>query len=69
MAAAGCGRQASCQLAVHRTGKKAHVDGPDISADFTGRQLASFLTDVVTKWADTHPVFPGRKGFRARKVY
>ena len=48
------GRQASYQLAVHRNGKKAHIDGPDISADFTERQLACFLTDVVTRWTSTH---------------
>ncbi|MCW2891348.1 MAG: hypothetical protein JWO75_837, partial [Actinomycetia bacterium] len=48
------GRQASYQLTIHRNGKKAHIDGPDISADFTNHQLTRFLTDVVTKWTDTH---------------
>lgn len=48
------GRQASYQLTIHRNGKKAHIDGPDISADFTKHQLTRFLTDVITKWTDTH---------------
>jgi hypothetical protein len=47
------GRHASYQLAVHRNGKKAHVDAPGISADFTHRELAGFLTDTVTSWAGT----------------
>ena len=47
------GRHASYQLAVHRNGKKAHVDAPGISADFTPRELAGFLADTVTRWADT----------------
>ena len=48
------GRQSSYQLTIHRTGKKAHIDGPDISADFGTRQLTHFLFDIVTKWADSH---------------
>jgi len=48
------GRADSYQLTVHRTGKKAHIDGPDISADFTGHQLTRFLADVITRWAGTH---------------
>jgi hypothetical protein len=48
------GRQASYQLTIHGNGKKAHIDGPDISADLTNHQLTRFLTDVVTKWTDTH---------------
>jgi hypothetical protein len=47
------GRYASYQLAVHRNGKKAHVDAPGISADFTPRELAGFLADTVTRWAGT----------------
>jgi hypothetical protein len=47
------GRHASYQLTVHRNGEKAHVDAPGISADFTPRELAGFLTDTVTRWADT----------------
>jgi len=47
------GRHASYQLAVHRNGKKAHVDAPGISADLTRRELVGFLTDTVTRWADT----------------
>lgn len=53
------GRQASYQLTVHRNGKKAHIDGPDISADFGSRELTHFLTGVVTKWSGTHhPLVP-----------
>jgi hypothetical protein len=48
------GRQASYQLTIHRNGKKAHIDGPDISADFDSLQLTRFLDDVVAKWADSH---------------
>lgn len=48
------GRQASYQLTVHRNGKKAHVEGTGISADFGSRELTHFLTDVVTRWSDTH---------------
>ncbi len=48
------GRQTSYQLTVHRNGKKAHVEGTDISADFGSRELTHFLTDVVTRWSDTH---------------
>jgi hypothetical protein len=48
------GRQASYQLTIHRNGKKAHIDGPDISADFGSLQLTRFLDDVVAKWADSH---------------
>ena len=48
------GRPRSYQLTVHRTGKKAHIDAPDISADLTHHQLTGFLTDVLTKWADSH---------------
>jgi hypothetical protein len=48
------GRQASYQLTIHRNGKKAHIDGPDVSADFTNHQLTRFLADVVTKWTDAH---------------
>jgi hypothetical protein len=47
------GRHASYQLAVHRNGKKAHVDAPGISADFTHPELAGLLTDTVTSWAGT----------------
>ena len=48
------GRQTSYQLTVHRNGKRAHIDGPDISADFGRQQLTHFLSDIVTKWADSH---------------
>lgn len=48
------GRQTSYQLTIHRNGKKAHIDGPDISADFGSPQLNHFLADTVTKWADSH---------------
>ena len=49
------GRQASYQLTIHRNGKRAHIDGPDISADFGRQQLTHFLSDILTKWADSHP--------------
>jgi hypothetical protein len=45
------GRHVSYQLTVHRNGKKAHVDGPDISADFTSQGLTHFLTGVVAEWS------------------
>jgi hypothetical protein len=48
------GRQVSYQLTIHRNSRKAHINGPDISADFSSQQLTRFLTDVITKWADTH---------------
>jgi hypothetical protein len=48
------GRQVSYQLTVHRKGRKAHINGPGISADFSSQQLTRFMTDVITKWADTH---------------
>jgi hypothetical protein len=48
------GRENSYQLTVLGNGKKAHIDGPDISADLSRQQLTHFLTDVVAKWADTH---------------
>lgn len=44
---------ASYQIAVHRNGKKAHVDAPGMSADFTHHELAGFLTDTVSRWAGT----------------
>jgi hypothetical protein len=48
------GRQVSYQLTVRRNGKKAHIDGPDISADFASRELTHFLTDVLMKWSATY---------------
>ena len=48
------GRAVSYQLTIHRSGRKAHIDAPDISADFSSLQLTRFMTDVVSKWADTH---------------
>ena len=48
------GRQVSYQLTIHRNSRKAHINGPDISADFSTHQLTRFLTDVITKWAETH---------------
>jgi hypothetical protein len=55
------GRSASYQLAIHRNGSKAHIEAPDISADFGSQQLTRFMADVVTKWAGTHgaQVLPG----------
>lgn len=48
------GRSVSYQLAIHRSGRKAHIDAPDISADFSAQQLTRFMTDVVSKWTNTH---------------
>lgn len=48
------GRQVSYRLTFQRSGRKAHIDAPDISADFSSRQLTTFLTDVIAKWTDTH---------------
>jgi hypothetical protein len=48
------GRSVSYQLTIHRSGRKAHIDAPDISADFSSQQLTRFMTDVVTKWAHSH---------------
>ena len=59
------GRPVSYQLTLHRNGRKAHIDAPDISADFGSRQLTTFMTDVIAKWTDTHgslvpPTLSGR---------
>lgn len=48
------GRHTSYQLTIHRNGRKAHIDAPDISADFGSQQLTRFMTDVIAKWADIH---------------
>jgi hypothetical protein len=48
------GRPNSYQLTILGNGKKAHIDGPDISADLGRQQLTHFMTDIVAKWADTH---------------
>ena len=48
------GRANSYQLTILSNGKKAHIDGPDISADLGRQQLTHFMADVVAKWADTH---------------
>jgi hypothetical protein len=41
----------SYQLTIHANGEKAHVDGPDLSADLDSRELTVLMTDVMTKWA------------------
>jgi hypothetical protein len=53
----------SYQLTVYGNGEEAHVDGPDISADFSSQELTRFITDLVTKWADT-PGTPAAPGTR-----
>jgi hypothetical protein len=44
----------SYQLAIYANGEKAHVDGPDISADLGSGELTRLMTDVITEWLDTH---------------
>jgi hypothetical protein len=46
------GRENSYELTVLGNGKKAHIDGPDISADLGRHQLTGFMTDVIAKWSD-----------------
>jgi hypothetical protein len=46
------GRENSYQLTVLGNGKKAHIDGPDISADLGRDQLTDFMADVIAKWPD-----------------
>jgi hypothetical protein len=50
------GRQVSyqLQLSARRNGKKARIDGPDISANLASRELTHYLADVITKWSGTH---------------
>jgi hypothetical protein len=42
---------ASYQLTIHAEGDKAHVDGPDISAELDGPELTSLMAEVTSKWA------------------
>jgi hypothetical protein len=48
----------SYQLTIHANGEKAHVDGPDISADLGCRELTRLMADVMTNRADTHSILP-----------
>lgn len=43
---------ASYQLTIHAGGEKAHVDGPDISAELDGAELTSLMAEVTSKWVD-----------------
>jgi hypothetical protein len=43
---------ASYQLTVTAGAEKARVDGPDISAELDGQELASLMTDVTGNWVD-----------------
>jgi hypothetical protein len=43
---------ASYQLTIHAGGDRAHVDGPDISAELDGQQLTSLMAEVTSKWVD-----------------
>jgi hypothetical protein len=45
---------ASYQLTIYGNGEEAHVSAPGISADLGTQELTRFMTDLVTKWADTH---------------
>jgi hypothetical protein len=38
----------SYQLAIHADGERAHVDGPDISAELAGDQLAALMAGVIS---------------------
>ena len=42
----------SCQLTIYGNGERAHVYGPDISADLSSQELIRFMTDLLIKWAD-----------------
>jgi hypothetical protein len=42
----------SYQLSINADGERAHVDGPDISAELDGQELASLMTDVTSKWVE-----------------
>ena len=46
------GSPVSYQLAIHADGEKAHVDGPDISADLASRELTALMTGVMVEWTD-----------------
>ena len=52
------GRGASYQLAVDGDGERAHVHGPDISADLDDQGLSRLLAGVVAKWTTGHPQNP-----------
>jgi hypothetical protein len=45
---------ASCQLTIYGNGEQARVYGPGISADLGSQELTRFITDLLTKWADSH---------------
>jgi hypothetical protein len=45
----------SYQLAVDGDGERAHVHGPDISADLDDQELSRLLAGVVTRWSTGHP--------------
>jgi hypothetical protein len=46
------GSPVSYQLAIHVDGEKAHVDGPDISADLASHELTALMAGVVAEWTD-----------------
>jgi hypothetical protein len=46
------GSPVSYQLAIHADGEKAHVDGPDISADLTSHELMALMAGVMAEWTD-----------------
>ena len=49
----GCdegGSASAYQLNIHADGRRAHVDGPDISAEIGRWELTSLMTDLVTTW-------------------
>ena len=42
----------SYQLTIAADDEKAHVDGPDISAELDGHELTRLMTDVTSTWVD-----------------
>jgi hypothetical protein len=46
------GSLVSYQLAIHADGEKAHVDGPDISADLASYELTALMAGVIAEWTD-----------------
>ena len=45
---------ASYQLTIYGNGERAQVYGPGISADLGSQELTRFITELLTKWADSH---------------
>ena len=52
------GSPTSYQLAIDGDGERAHVHGPDISADLDDQGLSRLLAGVVTRWSTGRPQNP-----------